>query len=194
MLAPWKKSYDQPRQQKKQRHCFANKGPSSQSYDFSNSHVWMWELDPKEGWAPKIDAFEIWCWRRLLRISWTARKSNQSILKGINPEYWKDQCWSWSSNTLSTCWEEPTYWKIFWCLERLKAGGEENERMRWLVGITDSTDMSLSKLWSWWWTGKPGLLWSMGLQRHDWGTEQQQRAQSSAQHSEAHVFGEYSDQ
>ena len=61
-LAPWKKSYDQPRQRiKKQRHFFANKGPYSQRYGFSSSHVWIWELDLKEGWAQRIDAFEMWC-------------------------------------------------------------------------------------------------------------------------------------
>ena len=77
---PWKKSYDQPRQHiKKQRHYFANKGPSSQSY------VWMWELDYKESWVRRIDAFELWCWRRLLRVPWTVRRSNQSILKEISP-------------------------------------------------------------------------------------------------------------
>ena len=75
-LAPWKKSYDQPRQYiKKQRHYFAYKGSSSESYGFSTSHVWMWELDHKaECW--RIDAFELWCWRRLLRVPWTARRSN----------------------------------------------------------------------------------------------------------------------
>ena len=78
----------QPRQLiKKQRHYFANKGPSSQSYDFSRSRVWMWELDYKESWAPKNWSFELWCWRRLLRVPWTARRSNQSILKEISPEY-----------------------------------------------------------------------------------------------------------
>ena len=80
MLAPWKKSYDQPRQHiKNQRYYFANKGPSSQSYGFSSSNVWM--LDYKERWTIKkaecqrMDAFELWCWRRLLRILWTARRA-----------------------------------------------------------------------------------------------------------------------
>ena len=88
MLTPWKESYDQPRQHtKKQRHYFANKGPSSQGYGFP---VVMYEC---EGWTVKkaerlrIDAFELWCWRRLLRVPWTARRSNQSILKAISPEY-----------------------------------------------------------------------------------------------------------
>ena len=70
----------------KQRHYFANKGPSSQGYGFFSSHVRMWELDHKESWGPRIDAFELWCWRRLLRVPCTARRSNQSILKEISPE------------------------------------------------------------------------------------------------------------
>ena len=83
---PWKKSYDQPRQHiKKQRYYFANKGPSSQGYGFPCGHVWMWQLDCEESWATKIDAFELWCWRRLSRVPWTARRSNQSILKEISP-------------------------------------------------------------------------------------------------------------
>ena len=66
---------------------FANQGLSSQSYGFSSSHVWMWELDYKESWAPKNwYAFELWCWKRLFRVPRTARRSNQSILKEINPE------------------------------------------------------------------------------------------------------------
>jgi len=72
---------------KRQRHHFANKGPYSETYGFSSSHVWIWELDHKEGWAPRIDSFELWYWRRLLRVPWTARKSNQSILKEISPKY-----------------------------------------------------------------------------------------------------------
>ena len=88
MLAPWKKSYDQPRLHiKKQRYYFADKGLYSQSYGFSSSHVWMWEFDYKESWEPKNDAFELWCWRRLLRIPWTARTFNQSTLKEISPGY-----------------------------------------------------------------------------------------------------------
>ena len=87
-LAPWKKYYDQSRQYTiKQRQYFVNKFPSSQSYGFSSSHVWMWELDHREGSALKNWCFELWCWRRLLRAPWTARRSNQSILKEINPTY-----------------------------------------------------------------------------------------------------------
>ena len=88
MLAPWKKSYDQPRQHiKKQRHYFADKGPSSQSYDFPvviyGCEIWT----IKKAEHRRVDAFELWCWRRLLRVPWTARRSNLSILKEISPEY-----------------------------------------------------------------------------------------------------------
>ena len=86
---PWKESYAQPRKHiKKQRHYFANKGPSGQGYGFSSGHVCAcegWTLKKAE--CRKIDAFELWCWRRLLRVAWTARRSNQSILKEINCEY-----------------------------------------------------------------------------------------------------------
>ena len=84
MIAPWKKSYDQPRQHiKKQRLYFANKSPSSQGYGFSSSHVWMWKLDYKESWTLKN-----WCfWTVVLRVSWTERRSNQLILKEISSEY-----------------------------------------------------------------------------------------------------------
>ena len=88
MLDPWKKSYDKPRQHiKKQRCYFAHKGPYSQNYGFSRSHVWMWGLDHKKAECQRIDAFELWCWRRPLRVPWTARRSNQWILKEIIPEY-----------------------------------------------------------------------------------------------------------
>ena len=88
MLVPWKKRYDQPRQYiKKQRHYFPNKGSSSQSYGFSNSHVWMWVGLYRESWAPKNWCFWIVGLERLLRGPWTARRSNQSILKETSPEY-----------------------------------------------------------------------------------------------------------
>ena len=84
-LAPWKEGFDKSRQHiRKQRHHFADKDLYSQSYGFSSSHVQMWEVDHKE--EQIIDALELWCWRRFLRVPWTAR-SNQSILKEINPEY-----------------------------------------------------------------------------------------------------------
>ena len=84
MLAAWKNSYDQPRQHiKKQRHYSANKGLSSQSYGFSSSDSWT----IKQAEHQRIDAFELWCWRGLLRVPWTAGRSNKSILKEISPEY-----------------------------------------------------------------------------------------------------------
>ena len=84
----WSEEQPEYRQHiKKQRHHFTDKGPFSQSYGFSRSHVWMWELDHKEGWAAKNWCFKTVCWRRLLRVPWTARISNQSILKEIDPEY-----------------------------------------------------------------------------------------------------------
>ena len=92
----------------------------------------------------KIDVFELWCWRRLLRVPWTARRSNQSILKGINPKYnWKDWCWSWSSNTLAIWRKQLIHWR------RLgKIGGRRRGRgrTRWLYGIINSMHMSLSRL------------------------------------------------
>ena len=88
MLAPWKKSYDQPRQHiKRQRHYFVYKGPTSQSYGFSSSHVWMWELDHKENWAPKNWCFWTVVLEKIIESPWTAKRSNQSILKEISPEY-----------------------------------------------------------------------------------------------------------
>ena len=82
----WKKSCDQPRQHiKKQRHYFVHKGPSCQGYGFSSSHVRMRELGYKKSWAPKKWCFWTGCWRRLLRVPWTVRRSNQSILKEISP-------------------------------------------------------------------------------------------------------------
>ena len=148
MLAPWKKSYDKSRQHiKKQRHHFADKGPSSQSYCFPvvMCGYEFWSIKKAEHW--RSDAFELCCWRILLRDPWTAERSNQSILKEINPEYSLEGLWccSWSSNTLATWCEETTHWKRAWCWERLRGRGEE--RRRWLDGTADLMDMSLSKLW-----------------------------------------------
>ena len=74
------------------------------------------------------DAFELWCWRRLLRVPRTARRSDQSILKEISPGCSLEGCWSWNTNTLATWWEELTHLKRLWCCERLKAGGEVDDR------------------------------------------------------------------
>ena len=98
-----------------------------------------------ESWTVKkaeyqiIDAFELWCWRRLLRVSWTAKRSSQPILKEISPEY------SLEGLKLDTWGKKPTHLKRPWFWERLKAGGKGWQRMRCLDGITDSMDMSLSK-------------------------------------------------
>ena len=129
-----------------------------------------WTIKKAECW--RIDAFELWCWRRLLRVPWTAKRSNQFILKETSPEYsLKDWCWSWNSNTLATWFEELTHWKTRWCWERLKAGGEGEDRGwdGWMASPTRWTWVWASS-GSWWWTGRHGVLQSMGSQRvrHNW--------------------------
>ena len=149
MLAPWKKICDRPRQCiKKQTNHFADKCPSSESYDFSSSHVQMWELDHKEGWGPKNWCFQIVVPEKTLESPWTARTSTQSILKEINPEYSLERLM------------EKLKLQYFGHLMR-KANSlektlmlrkiEGRRRRGWgeriqFDGITDSMDMSLSKL------------------------------------------------
>ena len=88
MLAPWKKSYDQPRQRiKKQRHYFANKGLLVKATVFPVVMYGCESWTMKKAKHQRIDAFELWCWRKLLRVPWPARRSNQSILKEVSPEY-----------------------------------------------------------------------------------------------------------
>ena len=149
MLAPWKKSYDKPRQHiKKQRHYFADKGPSREGYGFSSSRVWMWELDYKESWAQKN-----WClWTVVLEktlesaldckeIQLVHPKGNQSWIyigrtdvEAETPVLWLPDVKSWF------IWKDPDAGKD-WRWEE-----KERQRMRWLDGITDSLDMNLSKL------------------------------------------------
>ena len=100
-----------------------------------------WNIKKVEHW--RIDAFPLWCWRRLLWVPWTAKRSNQSILKEINPEYihWKDWCWGWNSNTLGTWHKEPTHRERPWCWEGLRAGGERDARGwdGWMASLTQQT-------------------------------------------------------
>ena len=133
-----------------------------------------------ESWAIKkaerhrIDAFKLWCWRRLLRVPWTARRSNESVLKEISPEYsLEGWFWSWNSNTLATWYEELPQWKRPWCWEGSKAGGGDDTAWDgWMASLTRWTWVWASS-GSWWWVGKPGMLQPMGSQTvgHDWTTE-----------------------
>ena len=123
----------------------------------------------------RIDAFELWCWRRLLKAPWTSRRSNQSILKEISP--------GCSLEGLMLKLKLQYFGHLMWRADSLEKtmmlggiGGRRRrgwQRMRWLDGITDSMDLSWVNSGSWWWTGRPGVLQFMGLQRvgHDWATE-----------------------
>ena len=141
--------------------------------------------------------FDQWCWGRLLRVPWTARRSNQSILKEISLEYLLEgRCCSWSSNTLATWWEEPSHWERPWCWERLKAGGEGDDRGwdGWMASLTQWTWVWANSR-RWWRTGKPVVLQYMGSHRvgYDWATEQQKPlyygSLSKDPHSAAHSRG-----
>ena len=176
MLAPWKKSYDQPRQHiKKQRHHFANKGPSSQSYGFSSSHVWMWELDHKEGWALKN-----WCF-------WTVvlEKTHECPLdsKEIKPVNLKgNQPWVFTGRTDAEA-EAPILWppheKSQLIGKDLDAGKDwrqkGQQRMRWLDSIRTQWTWAWANSRRQWRTREPGVLQSVRSQRvrHDLATEQQ---------------------
>ena len=136
-----------------------------------------WSIKKAE--CRRIDAFELWCWRRLFRVPWTARRSNQSILKQISPGCsLEDWCWSWNSNTLATWYEELTHLKRPWCWERLRAGEEGDDR-----GWHGLKASSIQWTWVWvdsgscWWIGRPGMLRFMSPTKswqrvgHDWETE-----------------------
>ena len=116
----------------------------------------------------RIDVFELWCWRRLLRVPWTTRILNQSILKEISPKYSLEGLMLRGSNTLATWCKELTYWKRPWCWERLKTGGEGNDRGwdGWMASLTWWTRVWVSS-GSWWWTGKPEVMQSMGCKESD---------------------------
>ena len=134
----------------------------------------MWELD-KKAEHQEIGAFELWCWRRLLRVPWTARGSNQSILKEIILEY--------SLEGLMLKLKLQSFGYLMWGVDSLEKtlmlGKTESrrrrgwQRMRWLDGIATWWTWVWASSRSWWWTGMPGVLQSMGLQRigHDWVTE-----------------------
>ena len=137
------------------------------SYGFSSSHVWMWELDHKEGWTLKNDAFKLWCWRRLLRVPWTARRLNQSILKEINPEY--------SLEGLMLKLKLQYFGHLIWRADSLEkilmpgkteAGGEGNNRGwdGWMSSPTQWTWVGTSS-GRWWRTGKSDMLPSKESQR-----------------------------
>ena len=140
MLALWKKSYDQPRQHiKKQRHYFAKKLHLVKAMVFSVVMYGCesWTVKKAECW--RISAFELWCLRKLLRVPWTARKSNQSILKEINPEYSLEGLILKLKLQYYTTWcKEPTHWKRPWCWERLRAGGEVDDEGwdGWMASLT----------------------------------------------------------
>ena len=119
-----------------------------------------WTIKKAEHW--RIDAFELWCWRRLLRVPWTARRSSQSILKEISPGvHWNDWYWSWNSKSLATWCKELTHLKRPSCWERVRAGGEGDDRgwHSWMASPTQWTWVWVNS-GSWQGTGRPGVCGS----------------------------------
>ena len=155
-----RESYDQPRQHiKKQRHYFAAKVRLVKTMVFPVvMHGYeSWTVEKAE--CRRIDAFELWCWRRLLRVPWTARRSNQFILKEISPGCSLEGLMLKLIQHLATWFEELTHLKRTWCWERLRAGGEGDNRGwdGWMASRTQWTRIWVSS-GSWWWTGKPVML------------------------------------
>ena len=147
---------------------YTNKGPSSQSYGFSSSHVWTWELDHKESWALKNWRFWTVVLGRLLRVPWTARRSNL-LIQPVIPT------WIFIGRTDSKA-ETPILWpptEKNWLLGKDPDSGKDwrqergEQMMRWLDGITDSMHMSLSNSRYCRWTGRPGVLQSRGCKQLD---------------------------
>ena len=133
----------------------------------------IWTTKQAEHW--RIDAFELWCWRRLLRVPWTARRSNQSIPKEISPEYSLEGLMpKLRLQQFGHLMWRTDFFERPWCWERLKTGGEGDDREwdGWMASPTLWTWVWVS-FRSWWWTGKPGVLHSKGSQGvcHDWATE-----------------------
>ena len=177
MLAPWKKNYDQPRQHiKKQTHYFANKGPSSQSYGFSSGHLYIWELDYEESWVPKN-----WCFSTVVLKKTLECPLDFKEIKPANPI--GNQTWIFIRRNDAEV-EAPIFWppdvksrligKKPLCWERLRARGKRDNRGwdGWMASLTRWTWVWVNS-GSWWWTGRPEVLWFMGSQRvgHDSVTE-----------------------
>ena len=145
-LDPWKKSYDKPRQHiRKQKHHFANQGLCGQSYGFPSSHVQMQELTIKKAEHQRTDAFELWCWRRLLRVPWTAQRSKQSVLKEIRSEYSLEGLML-KLRYFGHLMQRVDSLEKTLMLRKIECRRRRWQRTRWLNGITDLMDMNLSKL------------------------------------------------
>ena len=178
MFVSWKKGYDQPRQHiKKQRRYFVNKVCIVHAMVFPVVMYGCESWSIKKAERRRIDAFELWSWRRLLRVPWTARRSNQSILKEIIPECSLEGLMLNLKLQFGHLMQRADSLEKTLLLGKIEGRRRRGwQKMRWLNGITDSTDMSLNKLQKVGMTGKPGVLQSMESQRvrHDWETEKQQ--------------------
>ena len=142
---------------------------SSQNYDFSNSHVWMWELEHKESWVPKNWCFWTVVLEKTLESPLHARRSNQSILKEISPgSSLEEMMLKLKLQYFGHLMRRADSLEKPWCWERLRAGGEGNDRRwdGWMASLTWWTWVWVNSR-SWWWRGRPGVLWSMGCKELD---------------------------
>ena len=167
MRAPWKKSYDKSRQHaEKQRYHLANKGPYSQNYGFSSSHLWMWEVDHKEGWAPKN-----WCFQTAVLENTLESPLDSKEIKPVDSK--RNQPWIFIGKTDAKAeapilW--PTHWKRLWCWKRLRAGRGRDDR-GWDGWMASSTQ------WAWVWANS-GRQWRTGslVCYSPWGCKQSDMA------------------